>query len=40
MTFILFKIVDLVIGLRVTKDEESIGLDISQHGEFAYSENE
>lgn len=40
MTFILFKIVDLVIGLRVTKDEESIGLDISQHGEFAYSDNE
>ena len=40
MTFILFKIVDMVIGLRVTKDEESIGLDISQHGEFAYSENE
>ncbi|MDU1904796.1 MAG: ammonium transporter [Dysgonomonas sp.] len=40
MTFILFKIVDKIIGLRVTKDEEAIGLDISQHGEIAYSEDE
>jgi len=40
LTFILFKIVDKVVGLRVTKDEESIGLDISQHGELAYSEDE
>lgn len=30
------KVVDLVIGLRVSKTEESIGLDISQHGERAY----
>jgi len=40
MTFILFKIVDKSIGLRVTKEEEAIGLDISQHGEIAYTENE
>ena len=40
MTFILFKIVDKVVGLRVTKEEEAIGLDISQHGEFAYNANE
>jgi Amt family ammonium transporter len=40
MTFILFKIVDKLIGLRVSKEEESIGLDISQHGEMAYSEDE
>jgi Amt family ammonium transporter len=38
MTFVLFKIVDKLIGLRVSKEKESIGLDISQHGEMAYSE--
>jgi len=32
-TLILAKGVDLVFGLRVTKDEEYVGLDISQHGE-------
>ncbi|MDR0865511.1 MAG: ammonium transporter [Candidatus Symbiothrix sp.] len=40
MTFILFKIVDKVVGLRVTPEEEATGLDISQHGEIAYSEDE
>jgi Amt family ammonium transporter len=32
-----FKIVDLLIGLRVTEEEEREGLDISSHGETAYS---
>jgi Amt family ammonium transporter len=32
-TFILLKIVDVVIGLRVTEEEEREGLDVSQHGE-------
>ena len=36
MTWILAKIVKATIGLRVTEVEESIGLDISQHGERAY----
>lgn len=40
LTFILFKIVDKIVGLKVTKEEESIGLDISQHGEIAYNEDE
>nr|WP_231496805.1 ammonium transporter [Prevotella sp. 10(H)] len=40
LTFILFYIVNKTIGLRVSKEDESVGLDISQHGEFAYSENE
>ena len=31
-----FKIVDLVIGLRVPEDEEREGLDITSHGETAY----
>jgi Amt family ammonium transporter len=32
-----YKIVDLVIGLRVAEEEEREGLDISSHGETAYS---
>jgi Amt family ammonium transporter len=36
VAFIAFKIVDLVIGLRVTEEEEREGLDISSHGETAY----
>jgi Amt family ammonium transporter len=40
MTFILFKIVDSLVGLRVKESDEAIGLDISQHGEMAYSDNE
>jgi Amt family ammonium transporter len=31
-----YKIVDLVIGLRVAEDEEREGLDIASHGETAY----
>jgi ammonium transporter, Amt family len=34
---IAYKIVDLVIGLRVSEEEEREGLDISAHGETAYS---
>lgn len=34
-TYILAKIVDKVIGLRVTEDEEYLGLDIAVHGERA-----
>jgi Amt family ammonium transporter len=35
-TLVLLKLVDLVIGLRVSADEEREGLDISQHGEEGY----
>ncbi len=38
MTFVILKLVDLVIGLRPTEEQEREGLDISQHGERAYSE--
>jgi Amt family ammonium transporter len=31
-----YKIVDLVIGLRVSEEEEREGLDIASHGETAY----
>lgn len=40
LTFILFKIVDKLVGLRVNKSQESLGLDITQHGELAYSDDE
>jgi len=36
MTWLLAKLVDVTIGLRVTPEEETVGLDISQHGERAY----
>ncbi|AWN51493.1 ammonium transporter [Methylobacterium sp. 17Sr1-1] len=34
---ILYKIVDVVVGLRVTQDEEREGLDLADHGERAYN---
>ena len=37
VAFIAYKIVDLVIGLRVTEEEEREGLDITSHGETAYN---
>lgn len=36
-TFVILKIVDAIIGVRVSAGDESIGLDISQHGEEAYN---
>jgi Amt family ammonium transporter len=36
VTFVLLKLVDLVIGLRVTGDDEDAGLDLTQHGERGY----
>jgi Amt family ammonium transporter len=36
VSFIAYKLVDMVIGLRVTEEEEREGLDISSHGETAY----
>ncbi len=33
LTFVILKIIDLVIGLRVSSDDERMGLDLSQHGE-------
>ena len=37
VSFIAYKIVDLLIGLRVSEEEERQGLDISSHGETAYN---
>ncbi|HMN93067.1 MAG TPA: ammonium transporter [Hydrogenophaga sp.] len=37
VAFIVYKIVDMIIGLRVTEEAEREGLDISSHGETAYN---
>ena len=37
VALVAFKIVDMVVGLRVPEDEEREGLDITSHGETAYS---
>jgi Amt family ammonium transporter len=37
VTFILLKVVDGLFGLRAVQDDEIQGLDLSQHGERAYS---
>jgi Amt family ammonium transporter len=36
VTWILVRIVDAVLGLRVNREQESVGLDLSQHGEGGY----
>jgi len=36
VTWVVGKIVDVAMGLRVHATEETVGLDISQHGERAY----
>lgn len=37
VAFIAYKLVDMLIGLRVPEEEEREGLDITSHGETAYS---
>jgi Amt family ammonium transporter len=37
MTAIILKVVDAIVGLRVTDEDEVAGLDLSQHSETAYS---
>ncbi len=36
VSLVAFKLVDMIIGLRVPEDEEREGLDIASHGETAY----
>jgi ammonium transporter, Amt family len=36
ISLILFKLVDIIIGLRVSGESESTGLDLTSHGEAAY----
>ncbi|MDE3020012.1 MAG: ammonia channel protein, partial [Nitrospirota bacterium] len=37
MTYLILKLVNRLVGLRVTHEEEALGLDLSQHNERAYS---
>ncbi len=39
MTYILFKIVDKMVGIRASQKEEIAGLDITQHNEMALNED-
>ena len=38
VSVIAYKVVDLLIGLRVDDEQEVIGLDVSSHGERAYND--
>ena len=37
VSFIAYKLIDMVIGLRVTEEDDRQGLDITSHGESAYT---
>jgi Amt family ammonium transporter len=37
VTFILFKVTDMMIGIKVNPKEEGVGLDLTQHKEVAYT---
>jgi Amt family ammonium transporter len=37
-TFLLLKVVNAVVGLRVSEEDETVGIDLSQHGESAYND--
>jgi Amt family ammonium transporter len=37
LTFVILKIVDAVVGLRVSSEQESVGLDLALHDERAYN---
>jgi Amt family ammonium transporter len=36
VSFAAYKLVDILIGLRVTEEVERLGLDTTEHGETAY----
>ena len=40
VSFLLLKLIGLVVPLRASDDDEAIGLDISNHGEEAYVHGE
>lgn len=37
ITFAILKLLDLTVGLRISEEDESVGLDLSQHGERGYT---
>jgi Amt family ammonium transporter len=36
-TFIIYKLIDVIIGVRATEEQEAIGLDLTEHNERAYT---
>jgi len=40
VTYIILKGLDMLFGVRVSEDEEEAGLDVTQHGERAYTHDE
>jgi len=40
VTFVLLKVLDLTLGIRVSEEEEELGLDVTQHGERGYTSDE
>jgi Amt family ammonium transporter len=40
VTYVILKVLDMTMGVRVTEDEEELGLDVTQHGERAYHSEE
>jgi len=38
MALVLFKVIDMIVGLRASKEEELEGLDITEHGGHAYND--
>ena len=40
VTYVLLKVLDITIGVRVSEEDEDLGLDATQHGERAYTFDE
>jgi Amt family ammonium transporter len=40
VTFVILKVLDLTVGIRVSEEEEELGLDVTQHGERGYTSDE
>jgi Amt family ammonium transporter len=38
MTFVLGKVIDRLVGFRLSTDDETTGVDLTQHAETAYAE--
>jgi len=37
VTYALLKVLDKLMGLRVSREDEAMGLDLSEHGEAGYN---
>ena len=40
VTFIILKVLDMTMGVRVNEEDEEVGIDVTQHGERAYQSDE